>query len=287
MLPKISTRRTLSSRSSVSSDSSDGSPTRSINSFLDSPPLSPALPSIVPRHGKKPPPRRRLRPFLRFLKRVLPWIIGLAAAAALLWTIIRSARARFNVRNYPPTNTTTIVGGDKLPDESTPVMLVDIRGSTKWTVYIPEKQEFPLQPYHYAELCSETEDISAQLSDCKDRTGLKARKACSAYYHVDRNFVDVKEAQDRGLIPKSKNMNRESLGRLTGKGMIGTKGRFRKTEDLNQTKGSDTGPICEKSLTYVLESNDPALGNTLMALWMAYGLALKEHRAFFLDDRRW
>lgn len=173
-----------------------------------------------------------------------------------------------------------------MPDEPTPVMLVDIRGRTKWTVYVPEKMEFPLAPYLYAELCSETEDISAQLSECKDRTG-KARKACSSYYHIDKSFVDVQEAQDRGLLPKSKDISKDALGRLKGKGMVAAKGRYSKGEDLNQTKDSDAGPVCEKSLTYVLESNDPGLGNTLMGLWMAYGLALKEHRAFFIDDRRW
>ncbi|MCJ1245133.1 hypothetical protein MMC30_002334 [Trapelia coarctata] len=287
MLPKISTRRTLSSRSSISSDSSDGSPTRSINSFLDTPPLSPALPSIVPRHGKKPPPRR-LRTSLRFLKRVLPWVVGVAAAVGLLWMVVHSARTRYNIRNYSPNNAgARVVGGDELPDEPTPVVLVDLRGRTKWTVYIPENLAFPLAPHVYAELCSETEDIAAPLSDCKDRTGAKARKACSSYYHVDNSFVDAKEAQDRGLIPKPKGSSKDLAGKLIGKETVRPKGRYSKGEDLNQTKGSDAGAVCEKSLTYVLESNDPGLGNTLMGLWMAYGLALKEHRAFFIDDRRW
>jgi len=159
-------------------------------------------------------------------------------------------------------------------------MLVDLRGRTKWTVHIPENLEFPLAPHVYAELCSDTDDIAAQVSECKDRTRSKARKACSSYYHVDKGFLDVQEAQDRGLIPKSK----ETLG---GKVVVGTRGRYSKSEGLNQTKDNDTGAVCEKSLTYVLESDDPGLGNTLMGLWMAYGLALKENRAFFIDDSRW
>lgn len=162
-------------------------------------------------------------------------------------------------------------------------MLVDLRGRTKWTVHIPENLEFPLAPHVYAELCSDTDDIAAQLSGCKDRTRSKPRKACSSYYHVDRNFLDIQEAQDRGLIPKSKDLPR----RFNGKPVTGTKGRYSKGEDLNQPKDNNTGAVCEKSLTYVLESDDPGLGKTLMGLWMAYGLALKEHRAFFIDDSRW
>jgi hypothetical protein len=46
-------------------------------------------------------------------------------------------------------------------------------------------------------------------------------------------------------------------------------------------------PVCKKSLTFVLESEDAGLGKTLMMLWTAYGLAETEGRAFFIDDTRW
>lgn len=207
----------------------------------------------------------------------------MAAAVWLLFTIIGTAHARFNTRHFAPANRSSqVVGADELPDEPTPVMLVDLRGRTKWTVHIPENSEFPLAPDVYAELCSDTDNVAAQLSECRDHSGAKA---CSNYYHVDKSFVDVQEAQDRGLIPK----NKEKLGGSKGKAVTGTKGRYLVNEDLNHTKDNDAGAgaVCEKSLTYVLESDDPGLGNTLMGLWMAYGLALKEHRAFFIDDRRW
>ncbi|EGS19186.1 uncharacterized protein CTHT_0058110 [Thermochaetoides thermophila DSM 1495] len=45
--------------------------------------------------------------------------------------------------------------------------------------------------------------------------------------------------------------------------------------------------VCKKSLTFVLESDDAGLGKTLLMLWIAYGLARKEDRAFFIDDTRW
>jgi hypothetical protein len=40
-------------------------------------------------------------------------------------------------------------------------------------------------------------------------------------------------------------------------------------------------------LTYVMETDDAGFGNTLMRLWMSYGLAKAENRAFFIDDTRW
>ncbi|RMZ82859.1 hypothetical protein DV737_g1904, partial [Chaetothyriales sp. CBS 132003] len=43
-------------------------------------------------------------------------------------------------------------------------------------------------------------------------------------------------------------------------------------------------PVCEKSLTFVLDATDAGLGSSLLGLWLSYGLAQEENRAFFLDD---
>jgi hypothetical protein len=78
------------------------------------------------------------------------------------------------------------------------------------------------------------------------------------------DFVDVQEAEKAGYLPG----NKRKGGDLAG--------------------GSETGkPVCKKSLTFVLESDDAGLGKTLMMLWIAYGLAEQEGRAFFIDDTRW
>lgn len=46
--------------------------------------------------------------------------------------------------------------------------------------------------------------------------------------------------------------------------------------------------ICDASLTYLLESTTNAgFGVALMGLWSAYGLAKKEGRTFFVNDRDW
>ncbi|KAG0635758.1 hypothetical protein HOY80DRAFT_926728 [Tuber brumale] len=45
--------------------------------------------------------------------------------------------------------------------------------------------------------------------------------------------------------------------------------------------------VCERSLTYMLDSSDPGLGGILLGLWSAYGLAMSENRTFFVDDSNW
>ncbi|KAH8145620.1 uncharacterized protein LAJ45_10421 [Morchella importuna] len=45
--------------------------------------------------------------------------------------------------------------------------------------------------------------------------------------------------------------------------------------------------VCDASLTYMLESKNAGFGVALMGLWSAYGLAKKEGRSFFINDRDW
>ncbi|KAL7266718.1 hypothetical protein RUND412_010726 [Rhizina undulata] len=60
-------------------------------------------------------------------------------------------------------------------------------------------------------------------------------------------------------------------------------------DPAEEMEGSwDSGNICRSSLTYILESNDyVGMGVDLMSLWTSYGLAKKEGRAFFINDRNW
>jgi hypothetical protein len=78
------------------------------------------------------------------------------------------------------------------------------------------------------------------------------------------DFIDVQEAEKAGYFPPVAN----------GDGSFARGGLSEKM-------------VCKKSLTFVLESDDAGLGKTLMMLWIAYGLAEKEGRAFFVDDTRW
>ena len=93
--------------------------------------------------------------------------------------------------------------------------------------------------------------------------GKRFRRQHIGYYDADPNFLDVAEAERLGL-----------LGYATG-------------GSGEQDDGDGALPKCERTLTYVMETSDAGMGSSLMGLWMAYGLAQKEERAFFVDDTRW
>ena len=155
-----------------------------------------------------------------------------------------------------------IVGGDALPEEPSALMLNDNKGRKKWTVSIPAHHDFPLAPSRYHEICQQAEHIGHELNPSK----LKKRHA--GYYERDPYFVDVAEAQKQGLLP---NINKD--------GKIGEK-------VIPDDPIAGRRP-CGRSLTFVMETSQAGMGDTLMGMWMAYGLAKKEGRAFFIDDTRW
>ena len=94
--------------------------------------------------------------------------------------------------------------------------------------------------------------------------------------------MDVAEAEKQNLLPVAK---REELGSKT-KAAGGLEEKESVNEDM-ETPGQREGNVCGRSLTYIMESADAGLGVTLMGLWMSYGLAQKEGRAFFIDDTNW
>jgi hypothetical protein len=141
-----------------------------------------------------------------------------------------------------------------LPDIATPLVIIDEKGRKKWTVSIPSGMELPLSPSKIDELCSQCVDISRNFSHSKTYA--------FDYHRQDENYMDVLDAQVSGLLPTPD----LALQRVLGKGR---------------------GPICDSTLTFILQSEDAGLGKTLMDLWMSYGLAQKEGRTFFIDDTRW
>jgi len=166
-----------------------------------------------------------------------------------------------------------MVEDSQLPDFPTPVVISDKRGRAKWTVSIPVDHGFPLLPKEYAGICSQNMKVASHVADLHSHMH-REHAAHYDYYHVDSNFMDVAEAEEHGLLP-------------------GLKG---KTMTFNGQDGSVVGEnkdglieedVCETSMTFVLETADAGLGKTLMMLWVAYGLADKEGRAFFVDDSRW
>lgn len=177
-----------------------------------------------------------------------------------------------------------MVGQDNLPDFPTPIVVTDRRGRAKWTVSIPPNYEFPLAPREYADMCAKCREVSSRVGRMHSHSpmtaaidqitllGSGAAAAASSQDH-DRYFLDVRDAERQGFLPGDRS-SKGSSGR--GGALLGVDGN-----------SLDDKTVCKSSLTFVLESDDAGLGKTLMALWMAYGLAKREGRAFFIEDTRW
>lgn len=95
--------------------------------------------------------------------------------------------------------------------------------------------------------------------------------------------MDVADAEEHGMLPgASVNTKKDIWGKA-----MGDVGHDSMGEDLVTMQGEGKGQFCETSLTYVMETGDAGMGSTLIGLWMSYGLAQKEGRAFFIDDTHW
>lgn len=265
--PRISLRKAASYNLSDRGPQSSTSSRFSFNHLIASPPPSPGLPALVPRHGKPVPshtPRRFLRAFL--------WLLGVLLIAH--YGLSRSGLADPVPSVGWATNAGDeyeMVGDAELPDFPTPVVVTDKRGRAKWSVSIPPDSEFPLDPKTYEEICMHNHEVALHVAGLHAHTD-QVHAAHFDYYRVDPNFMDVDEAEAHGLMP-------------------GLKGRTSMKEQdpvVGENQGSLVeGDVCEQSMTFLLETADAGLGKTLLMLWTAYGLAQKEGRAFFVDDSRW
>lgn len=235
-----------------------------------SPPPSPGLPALVPRHGKPvPPPISNRRLF-----RLLLWLSGVCSILYFGFANIRLAQSVPSVGySLQDGEEYEMVGEDMLPDYPTPVVISDKRGRAKWTVSIPPSYDFPLLPKDYADICKQSMEVATHVGDLHSHRHVQ-HAAHYGYYHVDANFMDVAEAIEHGMLPGVAKGGWASVGKEGT--MVG--------EVADQLVENE---VCETSLTFVMETGDAGLGRTLLALWMAYGLAKKEGRAFFVDDSRW
>jgi len=228
------------------------------------PPPSPSLPSLIPRHGKKSHPPSQSRLLFRIL-------ITICGAVILGWLVIRDvyySQGRLADLNLDDSSEYELVGGSLLPQEPSALIVTDANGNSKWTVSIPSSLGFPLKPAQYMEICSQSMELSKQL-----RTNIVSRWMLG-YYQKDKYFLDVDEAENQGLLPPP-----ESSGRP--KNFVDDASRVHHKISTGGLR------VCERSLTYVMETGDAGFGSTLLRLWMSYGLAKKENRTFFIDDTRW
>ncbi|KAL8936414.1 MAG: hypothetical protein Q9211_004206, partial [Gyalolechia sp. 1 TL-2023] len=275
--PTSTLRRTASATPSLTADPIAFSNQFAFHHLLNSPLPSPALPSIVPRHGKKPTPRSFRRAF-RVFARFSTWLCALA----ILYWLFRIVR--FTTDSPSVTYLTLNVDEDHfagravLPQDAAPVVVADTHQNPKWTVAIPQDATFPLKPSQYAQICAQSDQIVEQLSTRHTHF----HSAHDSQGAID--FVDVQEAHDQGLL--SQPMTKETQ---TREDAVSEQSIEHLRADIGiQAHGESQGSgTCEKSLTFLMESTDAGMGKTLLGLWMAYGLAQQDGRAFFIDDSNW
>lgn len=176
-----------------------------------------------------------------------------------------------------------IIGADELPEEPSPVMVTDQRGKSKWTISIPARLTFPLKPEQYRDICEQASDVAKHVAELKNPGGGHSHAGHYSYYHVDQNYMDVSEAEYHDLLPGTKKDKPKHAYLPNAAGLDSDVVGFGSALDSSKEQKK----VCQTSLTYVLESEDAGLGNTLMGLWMSYGLAAKEGRAFFIEDNNW
>lgn len=268
--PRINLRRAASynhDRGLLSSTSSRFT----FNHLVFSPPPSPGLPSLSP-PAKKPSrrffstrrPLRVIRYAIRFLSviavffvalEVLTWLFGEPAPPVPTESLHSAKEMELE---------TGMVSQNEAPDFPTPIVVTDHRGRTKWTVSIPPSSAFPLPADQYSEICLQCRQVSERARQLQShKHGLHQVSLGFGSDSTDE-FIDVREAEQAGFLP-SPGLDGGSTLKKEAEGEV----------------------VCKKSLTYVLESDDAGLGKTLMMLWIAYGLAEEEGRAFFVDDTRW
>jgi len=232
-----------------------------------SPPPSPSLPSLLPKHGKKAVKSSQSKLWKRIL-------IGCAGITFIVWIVLGqiygSSQAASNVEEENAEEW-EMVGGSTLPHEPVALALQDAKGKMRWTVSIPADFSFPLQPAQYREVCHQAMEVSKELRQNAQKQSFVRRML--EYNQQDQYYIDIQEAEQQGLLPSSK-----AGGRPKG---------FVEDEDIKDGISTEGLKVCDKSLTYVMETEDAGFGNTLMRMWMSYGLAKAEKRAFFIDDTRW
>lgn len=148
---------------------------------------------------------------------------------------------------------TEMVASSSLPTEPTALVMVDSAGKSKWTVWIPHNQSFPLPSQSYVDMCTHGALLRSEIQSQAQSAGKQPWWRRQGYYAKDKTFFDIVDAERSGALPSSK------------------------VEENT----------CETSLTFVLSAEDASFGKSLLLLWMSYGLAKKEGRAFFYDDSHW
>ena len=209
---------------------------------------------------------------------MLKWVCGMGI---LYWLLVAwgwKVQRREALRVYFSDEYNSFNEGDHLSDRPAPLMISDKTGAPKWTLSFPPHLDYPLKPSEYADVCQRSHSISKRLR--QSSTGSTQSQESQKYYKRDPTFIEIEDIGERGLIPAAKDSARLAIQKPLAN-------ENRKETGMKVGHTSDEGKLCRTSLTYVLETTDAGLGKTLMGLWLSYGLAEKEGRAFFIDDSHW
>jgi len=200
-------------------------------------------------------------------------LISCCGVAIILWLVLRQLYTESQGVSYGDDGEEwEMVGGSQLPQEPSAVAVQDTRGKMRWTVSIPSNLEFPLQPNQYSDICKQAMELSTSIRQEAQSASNNAKRMLS-YNQEDKFYIDPQDAEEQALLPPAKAKGRP-------KGFV---------EDEAIVDGFSTAgqKVCDKTLTYVMETEEAGFGSTLMRLWMSYGLAKAENRTFFIDDTRW
>lgn len=239
---------------SVSSTSSSASNTTlQEKQALISEPSSPILPApaTTKENSTKPNGRSRVAMAVK--------AVAALSAIVLLYHFVFCGRLMslpMDFAGYRSASGAELVGGDALPNEPVALIVEDRRGNSRWTMSIPSNASFPLRGQQYRDMCTQGEMLRDSVAEKSRLVRTKDWMRRGRYYASDPTFMDVDAAEQVGVLPvKSKNAAEST--------------------------------VCESSLTFALEAQDSSFGKSLMMLWLSYGLAKKEGRAFFVDDSKW
>ncbi|SMR55312.1 unnamed protein product [Zymoseptoria tritici ST99CH_1E4] len=244
------------SSSSAASTSSNSSPTLppiraglvlNEKEYLTSPPPTPSLPPPVTTATR---PRTTTSTKRDMAVKSLFVLFGLLA----LWRFLFGAT--FRSLHYAKSHhdmTATFRPAGVVPSEPAAVVLTNPDGISKWTISIPHNSSFPLPDRVYAEMCSQSVQLRRELKKHPHQSTSQSWWRKHSDDAPDPTYLDTFDAEKMGVLPPSE--------RVTN--------------------------LCEKSLTYVLGPDDASFGTSLLHLWLSYGLAKRDGRAFFLDDTNW
>ena len=146
-------------------------------------------------------------------------------------------------------------GGDSFTTAPTALVVSDAAGYSRWTVSIPHDHTFPLRSQQYQDICKQGRELRESIAKDSRLVRAKDWQRKHSYYATDHAFLEVDKAESNGALPRP--------------------------------KIKPGGDVCAKSLTFTLTSEDSSFGKSLLMLWLSYGLAKREGRAFFIDDSRW